>query len=71
MTPSENIDTTPSLRADGDRTDSELEKGTDKHVEHAGSGLSALNDETLMSGESQEKVSRLVVTPEVEPLLTQ
>lgn len=49
---------TPSLRPEANRTTSELEKATVTHVEKTRLGVSALEDETLMSGERQERVSR-------------
>lgn len=48
---------TPSLRPEVERNTSDLEKATVKHVERSAPGLSALEDEALMSGESQERVS--------------
>lgn len=52
-------DITPSLRPEAGRTASELEKANVKHVERSAPGFSALEDEALMSGESQERVSYL------------
>jgi hypothetical protein len=48
---------TPSLRPEANRTTSELEKATVAHVEKTRLGVSALEDEALMSGERQERVS--------------
>lgn len=53
----EKNDITPTLRPEANRTNSELEKATATHVERAAPGVSALEDETLMSGERQEKAS--------------
>lgn len=50
-------DITPSLRPEVNRTTSDLEKATVAHVERSRPGVSALEDEALMSGESQERVS--------------
>lgn len=52
-------DITPSLRPEVNRTVSDLEKATVKHVEQSRPGISALEDEVLMSGERQERVSSL------------
>jgi hypothetical protein len=50
-------DITPSLRPEVNRTTSDLEKATVTHVERSGPGVSVLEDEALMSGERQERVS--------------
>lgn len=52
----EKHDITPSLRLEASGTDADLEKVTPTHVEHPAPGVSALEDEALMSGERQEKV---------------
>jgi hypothetical protein len=53
----EKNDITPSLRLENHRTASDLDKADITHVEASRNGVSALEDETLMSGESQERVS--------------
>jgi hypothetical protein len=53
-------DITPSLRPEVNRTTSDLEKATVAHVERSRPGVSALEDEALMSGESQERVGPLL-----------
>lgn len=62
MSEMEKNDITPSLRPEANRTNSDLEKATATHVERTGPGVSALEDETLMSGERQEKVCLGVCT---------
>ena len=56
MSSIEKNEITPSLRPEANRTNSELEKATATHVERTAPGFAALDDETLMSGERQEKV---------------
>jgi hypothetical protein len=49
---------TPSLRLDAHHTTADFDKADITHIETGRVGLSALEDETLMSGESQERVGR-------------
>jgi hypothetical protein len=48
---------TPSLRLEAHQTSSDFDKADITHIETGRVGVSALEDETLMSGESQERVS--------------
>jgi len=48
---------TPSLRLEAHQTTSDFDKADITHIETGRVGISALEDETLMSGESQERVS--------------
>jgi len=48
---------TPSLRLEAHQTTSDFDKADITHIETGRVGVSALEDETLMSGESQERVS--------------
>ena len=47
---------TPSLRLDDHQTTSDFDKADITHIETGRVGVAALEDETLMSGESQERV---------------
>lgn len=50
---------TPSLRQEAHRSMSDIDKADVKHIETGRVGVSALEDENLMSGESQERVGGL------------
>ena len=47
---------TPSLRLENHQTSSDFDKADITHIETGRVGVAALEDETLMSGESQERV---------------